>query len=120
MHDISKIIAIDFVKVSEDQDGNDLYEVISTVDNIEEFISDQQGLRYIYDTENPDRDRHVIAYGHELFRITYSNGNYELFGENIRQEVCTICNAYWHDIYVCIGTFDSVEYENFKAKYAGN
>lgn len=114
MYDSSKISSVDFVRASY-LAGELQFEVISTVNGIDEFIQDQQSLKYIYDTK-ADNYEHSVASGDEVFRITYENGSYELFGQTVRHEICSICRKPTY-VAVNIGYFDAEEYASFEAKY---
>ncbi len=118
MHDSSKVSCIDFVTAI-DLDDATTYEVVFNVKNIDEFIKDQQSITYLYDLIY-DATEESIHSGDKAFRITYSNGDYEIFNQTARLEVHKRDNQKHFVDTISIGRFDPAEYAAFEAKYAGN
>ena len=123
MHDISEIARIEYVDItSEDgvsivnEDGQKTYEVINEIGDIDEFIKDQQSMRYIYNF-NPEYEDAKRPSTGKCFIITYANGDYEHFDQSRRIEASPrdAGNGYYED-YVNIGRFAPEDYAAFEAK----
>ena len=113
MYDSSEIEAIDYVKCNY-ENGKDSYEVLAAIGDVPAFIADFDKLQYLYDAPGTDGREAMITSGEEAFRITYKNGDFELFNEKGREEVCSLHSPKGA---VNIGHFDSEQFSAFVKKY---
>lgn len=126
MHDVTEITRIEYVNITNEdgvsivnEEGQKTHEVINEIADIDEFIRDQQSMRYIYEFDPEYEDAERPSTG-KCFIITYANGDYEHFNQSRRIEasIRDDGNGYYKD-YVNMGRFAPDDYAAFEAKYAG-
>lgn len=112
MYNISEVDAIDYVRCGF-ENGENFYEVIVPINDAHLFIADMDSLRYFYNAPGTDSREGMIVSGDAAFRITYKNGDFELFNDKGRVEFCSLHGRKT----VHIGHFDSEQFEDFVQKY---
>ena len=104
LYPVEEISSVDMVKVGDDYS----LEVIKSIENIDRFVEQHQALRYTYNPIEYDSYECRAGVGDSVFRITYQNGDYELFNAVSRMEIYGGSSRV-----VYIGRFDEDEFNIF-------
>lgn len=111
MHPTEEIATVELGKRTY-TDGEDGFDVTKKIEDIEDFIRHHQSLDYTYNPAGNETKNVVVKNGEYAFKITYSNGDYELFSALGREEYYQ--SSCWH---VNIGRFNESEFQGFIDKY---
>jgi hypothetical protein len=87
MHDVSKISSIEIVNSTVQGDGSVECETLSIIADMADFIDRLSKIDYVYTNEEITNDMYRMMDQKNAVKITYQNGNYEIFSHNHRDEV---------------------------------
>lgn len=117
LHTDIPVSSVDIVKTY--NENSTYYEtVIATVDDCEEFILNLSEVNYTYLNDLSQNSKWQYTDKDIAVKITYENGDYEVFSHNHREEYRAESDVNHPNVY--IGIFDSEKFYSLLSEYTGN